>query len=147
MPCRRDHHAAARSNGRLTTQSATATRTAVTIPALIGPRRSDRVSRGARLTKTASTARLASVAMIHSSSKNRSKRTPARTASAPNTRRASSDGGARSAGTFVLHRTVAATAQTTSPTTAKVAGRPMRIAVISDVHGNYHALEAVLEEI
>ena len=30
---------------------------------------------------------------------------------------------------------------------AKVAGRTMRVAVISDVHANYHALEAVLGEI
>jgi predicted phosphodiesterase len=31
--------------------------------------------------------------------------------------------------------------------TAKVAGLTMRVAVISDVHANYHALEAVLEQI
>jgi diadenosine tetraphosphatase ApaH/serine/threonine PP2A family protein phosphatase len=34
-----------------------------------------------------------------------------------------------------------------SAATAKVATLPMRVAVISDVHANYHALEAVLEEI
>jgi predicted phosphodiesterase len=32
-------------------------------------------------------------------------------------------------------------------TTAKVAGLTMRLAVISDIHANYHALEAVLAEI
>jgi predicted phosphodiesterase len=42
---------------------------------------------------------------------------------------------------------VADSAQIAAATTAKVAGLTMRVAVISDVHANYHALEAVLEEI
>ncbi len=44
-------------------------------------------------------------------------------------------------------RKLAASAQTVTAPTAKVAGLTMRVAVISDVHANYHALEAVLEQI
>jgi diadenosine tetraphosphatase ApaH/serine/threonine PP2A family protein phosphatase len=47
---------------------------------------------------------------------------------------------------LVRHRAEAASAHT-SAATAKVATLLMRVAVISDVHANYHALEAVLDEI
>jgi predicted phosphodiesterase len=46
----------------------------------------------------------------------------------------------------VRQRTDAATSQTAAAT-AKVATLQMRVAVISDVHANFHALEAVLEQI
>src|SRR5919112_218264 len=148
MPWRRDHHAAANSNGRLTAQRTTAITTAVTIPAFTGPSPSERTNLGPRRTSTSSTARLVRVPRTHWSSKNRSKRMPAATARAPNTSRASSAGACRSAGTLVRQRKTAATIQAATPApAAKVAGRTMRVAVISDVHANYHALEAVLGEI
>jgi diadenosine tetraphosphatase ApaH/serine/threonine PP2A family protein phosphatase len=65
---------------------------------------------------------------------------------APKIERSSSDGKRRFAGTFVRQRSEAATTQTTAAT-AKVATLQMRFAVISDVHANFHALEAVLEQI
>ena len=70
----------------------------------------------------------------------------ARTRSAPKIVVASSEGSCRSAGTLVRQSRAAAKNQTTAAP-AKVATLPMRVAVISDVHGNYHALETVLDEI
>src|SRR6185437_15729287 len=52
----------------------------------------------------------------------------------------------RSAGTLVRHSSAATASQPAARTTT-VASRPMRVAVISDVHANEHALEAVLREI
>src|SRR4051812_49427585 len=53
-------------------------------------------------------------------------------------------GSRRSSGTLVRQRNEAATNQTATPT-SNVAARPMRVAVISDIHGNVHALDAVLQ--
>jgi hypothetical protein len=52
MPCRRDHQAAARSNGSETAQRTVMATTPVMIPALTGPRPSERASRGPRRTST-----------------------------------------------------------------------------------------------
>src|SRR5436190_1370588 len=147
MSCRRDHHDAAMSNGTLTAHTANVMNTAVMTPAFTGPRPSLRASRGPRSRNTASTANVASVAMIHSISKKRSNRAPALVTSLPNTLCASRCGGLRSPGTFVRSRRNAATAQTATAATAMVAGLAMRVAVISDIHANYHALETVLAEI
>src|SRR5512141_909486 len=60
--------------------------------------------------------------------------------------RSSSDGRWRPPGTFVRQSRTAPTTQIATAT-GRVAALTMRVAVISDVHGNYHALEAVLADI
>ena len=62
------------------------------------------------------------------------------------TARASTCGACRLPGTVVLVRSHAATSQPAASTT-KVDALAKRVAVISDVHANWQALEAVLEEI
>src|SRR5438034_6491779 len=64
---------------------------------------------------------------------------------APKTTCSFSEGSLRSSGTFVRQRTTAATIHA-SAAAANVAIL-MPVAVISDVHANYRALEAVLTEI
>src|SRR6059058_3837983 len=55
-------------------------------------------------------------------------------------------GGSRPPGTVVCQRNQPATTQAEASAT-KVAPLPSRVAVISDVHANWHALEAVLEAV
>ena len=54
MPCRRDHQAAAMSNGRETAQRIVVATTPVMIPAFTGRRPSERARRGPRRTSTTS---------------------------------------------------------------------------------------------
>src|SRR5207253_2149178 len=65
---------------------------------------------------------------------------------APNPVRSPTFGKCSCAGTVGRHSSVARRAHT-PPATAKVAARPMRVAVISDVHANFHALDAALRAI
>src|SRR5213075_1147473 len=61
-------------------------------------------------------------------------------------RRGSTCGASRLPGTVVRQRNHAAATQAKAAIT-KVASLPNRVAVISDVHANWHALEAVLESV
>src|SRR5438477_3838215 len=115
------------------------------MPLFTGRRaRRDAIVRARRATTTYA-ASVASVPATQSHTRKRSYRSASRTSVVPNTPRSSSCGKC-SDGTVVRHNSPARTTQIAAAT-AKVAPRTMRVAVISDVHGNRHALEAVLAQI
>ena len=118
----------------------------VAAPSATPPRIPRRRSRGASHTAAASTASSTSVAAIQFARRNDSYRALRSRCSRGKTAAGSTAGRSSPAGTAVCHSAAAAAhhAAATAPIAQNLA---VRIAVISDVHANLYALEAVLEAV
>src|SRR5439155_23779286 len=103
-------------------------------------------SRTARRATSARAAACATTPSSHAASRNRWNRVARAISCAPDTARWSSRGSRRSPGTCVRQSAHAARPQSAAPAASTVPRR-MRVAVISDIHGNLHALEAVLQDV
>src|SRR5919204_2194146 len=146
MPWRRCHHAVANTQGSDAAHRIVSDATPTTMPAFTRPSPRPRASRGPRRTSRTSTTSSVRVAPSQSRSSRRSYRAARCTSSRPKTTFSSRCGTRRPSGTLVRHRSAATTNQRATPA-AMVAPLTMRVAVISDVHANRHALEAVLEAV
>src|SRR3954447_466285 len=143
-PYLRSHHVATTSKGTVAAQAKVTAAAATRVPWPMRPTGKAAASRRPYAATATSTASCTIVPPTRSQS-----RSPEKCSARwiwPGVKNAAGRrcGGVRSPGTLVRPRKKAATSHTASPT-ANVAPRPMRVAVISDIHGNVHALEAVLQ--